>query len=73
MGLDILSEAMGFAIAAHGGQPRKGDGSPMTCLAMQNLAHIYMALGNLDKSIALGREKYGLPAREERQMTSFIR
>lgn len=34
----------------------KGDGSPMTCLAMQNLAHIYMALGNLDKSIALGRQ-----------------
>ena len=51
----------------------KGDGSPMTCLAMQNLAHIYMALGNLDKSIALGRARYGLPEREDRQVTNFIR
>ncbi|MCI7567788.1 MAG: tetratricopeptide repeat protein [Desulfovibrio sp.] len=34
----------------------KGDGSPMTCLAMQNLAHIYMALNNHDKSITLGRQ-----------------
>ena len=34
----------------------KGEGSPMTCLAMQNLAHIYMSLGNIDKSIELGRQ-----------------
>lgn len=34
----------------------KGEGSPMTCLAMQNLAHIYMSLGILDKSISLGRQ-----------------
>lgn len=38
MGLDILSEAMGFAIAAHGGQPRKGDGSPMILHAMEAAA-----------------------------------
>ena len=34
----------------------KGEGAPMTCLAMQNLAHIYMSLNNLDKSVSLGRQ-----------------
>ena len=38
MGLDILSKAMVFAVEAHGGQPRKGDGSPMILHAMEAAA-----------------------------------
>lgn len=34
----------------------RGEGDPMTCLAMQNLAHVHMSLRNLDRSVSLGRQ-----------------
>ena len=54
----------------HGAQPGEAAGDAEGLQTMRTLAR---NMSFLVKSIALGREKYGLPVREEFQRTNFIR
>ena len=58
MGLDILSKAMVFAVEAHGGQPRKGDGSPMILHAMEAAVVLGDKLSNM-RAFYRGKLKLG--------------
>ena len=56
--------------SVHGGRPGEAEADAEGLQTMRTLAR---NMAFLMKSIALGKEKYGLPEKEKRQSTNFIR
>ena len=56
--------------SVHGGRPGEAEADAEGLQTMRTLAR---NMSFLIKSIALGKEKYGLPEKEKRQSTNFIR
>ena len=56
--------------SVHGGAPGE---APRDLEGMQTMRTLARNMSFLMKSIALGREKYGLPQREKGVSTNFIR
>ena len=54
----------------HGWEPGDAEGDPEGLRTVRVLAE---NMSFLMKSIALGKEKYGMPYREPRVMTNFVR
>lgn len=56
--------------SVHGGKPREAAADEEGIATVKNLAH---NMAFLIKSIALGKERYGMPEKEPQVMTNFIR
>ena len=56
--------------SVHGGRPGEAEADAEGLQTMRTLAR---NMAFLMKSIALGKEKYGMPEKEKRQSTNFIR